>query len=313
MRPVVDAGLSLNPRSFTWWALRTWIESCAGDRDAAQASLDGRPTDDLAAADAGYLWLIAAVVAVSATTMGDRRWAQAAYDTLAPYSGRNAVLGYVAYLGAVDHHLGTLAAVLGRTAAAAEHLGAALERHRVIEARPWVALSAAWLANVLIERDARDATGPRGCRPRPGPGGRPGGGGAPRPTPSSAVEAVEVLAEHRKHVGGGVAADERVEVRSRAAGPARTATPRWPSAASAACQHARRPEDVVLLPLHQQDGQPQPLGVACIGLVAVDRRRCHDRAHVAEAARPPMPNMSSSWSWVASSSWSWVWCSRRWR
>ena len=145
------------PPSFTWWALRTWIESCAGDRDAAQASLDGRPTDDLAAADAGYLWLIAAVgVAVSATTMGDRRWAQAAYDTLAPYSGRNAVLGYVAYLGAVDHHLGTLAAVLGRTDAA-EHLGAALERHRVIEARPWVALSAAWLANVLIERDARDA------------------------------------------------------------------------------------------------------------------------------------------------------------
>jgi hypothetical protein len=158
MRPVVDAGLSLNPASFTWWALRTWIDSCAGNRDAAQASLDGRPTDDLAAADAGYLWLIATVgVAVSATTMGDRRWAGAAYDTLAPYSGRNAVLGYAAYLGAVDHHLGTLAAVLGRNDAAAEHLGAALERHRVIEARPWVALSAAWLANVLIERDARDA------------------------------------------------------------------------------------------------------------------------------------------------------------
>jgi hypothetical protein len=158
MRPVVDAGLTLNPPSFTWWALRTWIEACAGDRDTAQASLDARPTDDLAAVDAGYLWLFATVgVVVSATTMGDRRWARAAYDTLAPYSGRNAVLGYAAYMGAVDHHLGTLAAVLGRTDAAAEHLGAALERHRVIEARPWIALSAAWLANVLIERDARDA------------------------------------------------------------------------------------------------------------------------------------------------------------
>jgi hypothetical protein len=158
MRSVVDAGLSLNPRSFTWWALRTWIESCAGDRGVAQASLDARPTDDLAAADAGYLWLFATIgVAVSATTVGDRRWARAAYDALAPYSGRNAVLGYAAYLGAVDHHLGSLAAVLGDADAAAEHLGAALERHRVIEARPWVALSGAWLANVLVERDARDA------------------------------------------------------------------------------------------------------------------------------------------------------------
>jgi hypothetical protein len=158
MRSVVDAGLSLNPRSFTWWALRTWIESCAGDRGVAQASLDARPTDDLAAADAGYLWLFATIgVAVSATTVGDRRWARAAYDALAPYSGRNAVLGYAAYLGAVDHHLGSLAAVLGNADAAAEHLGAALERHRVIEARPWVALSGAWLANVLVERDARDA------------------------------------------------------------------------------------------------------------------------------------------------------------
>jgi hypothetical protein len=158
MRPVVEAGLSLNPPSFTWWALRTWIESAAGDRDAAQASLDGRATDDLASTDAGYLWLFATVgVAVSATTMGDRRWARAAYDTLAPYSGRNAVLGYASYLGAIDHHLGTLAAVLGRTDAAAEHLDAALERHRVIDARPWMALSGAWLANVLVERDARDA------------------------------------------------------------------------------------------------------------------------------------------------------------
>ena len=75
------------------------------------------------------------------------------------------MLGYAAYLGAVDHHLGTLAAVLGRTDDAVEHLGAALERHRAIEARPWVALSAAWLANVLAERDGPgDAErGPRRC------------------------------------------------------------------------------------------------------------------------------------------------------
>ena len=59
------------------------------------------------------------------------------------------VFGYMAYLGAVDHHLGTLAAVLGRHDDAVGHLDAALERHRTIAARPWVALSAAWLANSL--------------------------------------------------------------------------------------------------------------------------------------------------------------------
>ena len=59
----------------------------------------------------------------------------------------------MSYLGAVDHHLGTLSSVLGRYDEAVPHLEAALERHRVISARPWVALSAAWLANALVERD----------------------------------------------------------------------------------------------------------------------------------------------------------------
>jgi hypothetical protein len=109
---------------------------------------------ELAAVDAGYNWLMAVVgVAIAASTAGNPAWAQAAHDALAPYSGRNCVMGYVAYLGAVDHHLGTLAAVLGRPDEAVEHLDAALDRHRTIEARPWVALSAAWAANVRAERD----------------------------------------------------------------------------------------------------------------------------------------------------------------
>ncbi len=156
MRPVVDAGLHVTPDSFTWWALRTWIEAGSGNGDAAQAALDERRVTDLAELDAGYLWLFAAVgVAAVATTVGDRRWARAAYDALEPYSGRNCVLGYAAYLGAVDHHLGALSTVLGRNDDAVEHLEAALERHRVLEARPWVALSAAWLANARLGRDAR--------------------------------------------------------------------------------------------------------------------------------------------------------------
>jgi len=44
--------------------------------------------------------------------------------------------------------------VLGRGETAADELEAGLERHRALGARPFVALSARWLANVLAERDA---------------------------------------------------------------------------------------------------------------------------------------------------------------
>ena len=152
-RPMVEAGRHSNADAFTWWVLRAWVEAGCGDEDAARALLADQPTSHISGADAGYLWMFAVVgSAITAASVGDERWAAAISDTLAPYSGRNCVLGYAAYLGAVDHHLGTLDAVLGRTDDAAAHLADALERHRVIEARPWVALSAAWLANVLAER-----------------------------------------------------------------------------------------------------------------------------------------------------------------
>lgn len=155
-RSVVEAGLQTNPQSLTWWALHGWVTAGTGDLAAAASQLAARHADDLATADAGYLWLFAVVgAAVTAASVGDADWARAAHGALAPYSGRNCVLGYAAYLGAVDHHLGALESVLGRTDDAVDHLDAALERHRVIDARPWVALSAGWLANALATRDRR--------------------------------------------------------------------------------------------------------------------------------------------------------------
>jgi hypothetical protein len=155
-RPMVTTLLAQMPESLTWWALGAWAEAGAGGVDSALSRLADRPTADLLSVDAGYQWQTAvAGTAVCASTVGDRRWAEVAHDLLAPYSGRNMVFGYVAYLGAVDHHLGTLASVLGRHDEGVTRLEAALERHRVIAARPWVALSSAWLANALTERAER--------------------------------------------------------------------------------------------------------------------------------------------------------------
>jgi tetratricopeptide (TPR) repeat protein len=154
-RPWVDAAMQSYPSSVTWLALQGWVDVSEGDLDAARALLNGRRVEELAAEDQSYLWRVSVVgAAVTAAAVGDTRWAQAVHDTLAPYTGRNLVLGYAAYLGAVDHHLGVLDAVLGRLDDAADHLDAALERHSTIGARPWAAMSAAWLANVLSERDA---------------------------------------------------------------------------------------------------------------------------------------------------------------
>lgn len=85
----------------------------------------------------------------TARQVGDQALAAELYDLFAPYSGRNARMGVVAFLGAVDHHLGSLAAILGRTEVATEHYSAALQQHRTAEARPWVALTLAEMAAML--------------------------------------------------------------------------------------------------------------------------------------------------------------------
>src|SRR5690606_9658179 len=158
-RPSVEAGRRAAGPS-TWRVLQAWVELGAGDVETARALLADCPLDELAEADPGYLWTYGTVgAAVVSSTVGDRRWAEAARHALDPYSGRNCVLGYAAYLGAVDHHLGCVEVTLGRLDDAVGHLEAALERHRTIGARPWAALSAAWLANALVARGGPDDAG----------------------------------------------------------------------------------------------------------------------------------------------------------
>ncbi len=158
--PVLDAGIQLDPDALDTWGVRTWALAGVGDTAGAQESLRIHPVEDLAAFDRSFTWLVAVVgAAVGAVAAGDEAWAAAAHAALLPYSGRNCVLGHAAFLGAVDHHVGVLDTVVGRHDDAVDHLGQALERHRVIGARPWAALSGAWLANVLAERGGRGDAG----------------------------------------------------------------------------------------------------------------------------------------------------------
>jgi hypothetical protein len=155
LRPVIEATPPIELYRLNSWALLSWLEAGSGDVDRAREVLDRIDPADLASQDRGYLWGPTVIGAgAAAATIGHRAWAQATHQALSPYTGRNAVMGYASFLGAVDHHLGTLDAALSRSDAAADELEAGLERHRALGARPFVALSARWLANVLADRDA---------------------------------------------------------------------------------------------------------------------------------------------------------------
>jgi tetratricopeptide (TPR) repeat protein len=66
---------------------------------------------------------------------------QEAYDMLLPLAGQHSVVGGCAsYQGAIDHHLGRLAAALGRPDRAAEHFAAALAMYEKLGAPAWAAL-----------------------------------------------------------------------------------------------------------------------------------------------------------------------------
>ncbi len=157
LRPVIEAGRQPGAYRLNIWSLRAWLEAGCGNLDRAGDLLEEEGPTQLATQDRGYLWLPTVVAAAAVASLtGHPGWAGAAHEALRPYAGRNVVMGYASFLGAVDHHLGTLDVALGRPDAAADELEAGLERHRALGARPFVALSARWLANVLSERDAPD-------------------------------------------------------------------------------------------------------------------------------------------------------------
>jgi tetratricopeptide (TPR) repeat protein len=113
-----------------------WLLAALGREDEARAQLDEWMRGELAF-DAN--WLSSQAEAAEAVVLlGDASHAQVLYDRLAPYAGRPATAGRAAYsLGAVDRHLGGLAAVLGRRDDATEHLRAAIDRDAELGCRVW--------------------------------------------------------------------------------------------------------------------------------------------------------------------------------
>ena len=78
------------------------------------------------------------------------------YDALRPHRGTTVVIAAaVGFGGAVDHHLGVLAAALGRADDAVRHFEDAIVVHERLAAWPWLARTRAELASVLAARGRR--------------------------------------------------------------------------------------------------------------------------------------------------------------
>ena len=115
--------------------------------------------------------------------------AERIYLALEPFAGQAVVSGVaVTFKGAVAHHLGVLAATLGRTAAAASHLEQAVATHDRLGAVTWSLRSQYELARLRLDQPGRREAavsalaerGPQGPRARPGPAGQGRRGGRVR-------------------------------------------------------------------------------------------------------------------------------------
>ena len=106
-----------------------------GELAAARELLAGFAADDIAGThDLEPLALLASVFAPT----GPDEQRERIYERLAPHAGLHVVVGGCAsYWGAVDHHLGLLAAGLGDARAATRHLESARSAYQRLGAMAW--------------------------------------------------------------------------------------------------------------------------------------------------------------------------------
>jgi tetratricopeptide (TPR) repeat protein len=122
-----------------------------GDRDGAEAAAG--PLLDTAlppGVPADRNWLVSLTFAGElAAALGSRTACRWLYDALLPHAAEAAVVGTaIVFRGVVAHHLGVLAAALGRPEEARGHLERAVAAHEHLGARPWAQRSRSELARL---------------------------------------------------------------------------------------------------------------------------------------------------------------------
>jgi DNA-binding SARP family transcriptional activator len=130
-----------------------------GRMDAARAEFDALATAGFGALPRDAQWLIGmTLLAEVCGRLGDADRAGELYELLAPFAGRNVVVGRASTCnGSVSRHLGILAGLRGEWARAERHFGDALALHVAMGAGPFVARTQVSWGEMELARGAVDA------------------------------------------------------------------------------------------------------------------------------------------------------------
>ena len=106
------------------------------------------------------------IITEAVVSVGDAAQQEEVYDWLLPLAGHHLVYGgCMGYGGAVDHHLATLAAALGRHHDAVTHRRAALAMHETLGAVAWAALDRRYSPTTLRDPSRQPCPGPSSTTP----------------------------------------------------------------------------------------------------------------------------------------------------
>jgi DNA-binding NarL/FixJ family response regulator len=154
LAPLVEHFVRATPAAATWRPGLAVIYAELDRRDAARAEFETLAADGFDGLPRDALWLMCiAYLTDVCAFLGDAARAGALYRLLAPFDGRNIVIGpNIACYGAAARHLGTLAGVMARWTDAERHFAAALEMNARQDARPWLAHTQHQFAAMLLAR-----------------------------------------------------------------------------------------------------------------------------------------------------------------
>jgi class 3 adenylate cyclase/DNA polymerase III delta prime subunit len=142
IRPAFEMLLEQEPGSVTWAGVVAWLSAEMGESERVEEVRRRLGTQRVAAIEPNYLWWGTMLAFTNATVLvPDPKWADLLYRMMLPYAEHNCTLGLVSFNGAVSHHLGALAHILGMHDEACRYFEQALERHRSMTALPFVALT----------------------------------------------------------------------------------------------------------------------------------------------------------------------------
>ena len=153
--PIVRRFVANSPSSGAWRPGLAVIYAELEMRDDARRALEDLAKNAFAQLARDALWLTSiGYLAEVCSFLDDQTRAAVLYETLMPHSGNNLVTGAnLVCVGAVDRHLGMLAATMKRWDTAEEHLIAATASNRRQGALPWVGHTQHQHARMLVARN----------------------------------------------------------------------------------------------------------------------------------------------------------------